>query len=302
MCMKTRDCLHLHPIFPRTTLSSSQHSSSCHRPNRITNGPSVRAPPPPPPLPHSTLPVPLCPAFLILHFHGPTLRPPPPMPPFLFQARVSGSRRPTFALYPNGNSTLSAAHAAVDNIDASWPHSVLRLQYLGFPHSFPLAIAMAIPSYIANVSARVVDTRVLGLLCLFIFDPMMTFYRDEKRSTAIQGNVRVNTTGVFFVVSSFLSSPYFSQDKPLFFSRCQNLLTKLRRRRHISAQVSNWCFRMSLRWRGRRFGLVSFVSFFRHMHPPVSQIGGLGFFSWRAVLFIPFFLFSPGSPGMGHST
>jgi len=31
----------------------------------------------------------------------------------------------------------------------------------------------------------------------------MTFYRDEKRDNAIQGNVRINATGVFFFCFSF---------------------------------------------------------------------------------------------------
>ena len=39
---------------------------------------------------------------------------------------------------------------------------------------------------------------------LIHFYPVMIFYRDEKRNSVIQGNVRVNTTGVFFVVSPIL--------------------------------------------------------------------------------------------------
>jgi hypothetical protein len=62
-------------------------------------------------------------------------------------------------------------------------------------HSFPWR-------GIANVSVLV--SLILGLLCLFIFirDDV---YRDEARNNAIQGNVRVNATGVFLFVSSFLS-------------------------------------------------------------------------------------------------
>ena len=54
-------------------------------------------------------------------------------------------------------------------------------------HSFPWR-------GIANVS--VLTGLILALLCLFIFYPVLTFYRDEKRNNAIQGNVRVNATGV----------------------------------------------------------------------------------------------------------
>ena len=57
---------------------------------------------------------------------------------------------------------------------------------------------------IANVSVLV--ALILGLLCLFIFYPVMSFYRDEARNNAIQGNVRVNGTGMlsFFPFSSRL--------------------------------------------------------------------------------------------------
>ena len=78
---KTRGYLHLNPTPPRTTLSSSQHSSSCYRPNSINSGPSTRPPPPPPPLHHSTPPVLLRPAFPTICFQGPKMRPPtPPLP------------------------------------------------------------------------------------------------------------------------------------------------------------------------------------------------------------------------------
>ncbi|KIM38469.1 glycoside hydrolase family 16 protein [Hebeloma cylindrosporum] len=53
-------------------------------------------------------------------------------------------------------------------------------------HSFPWR-------GIANVSVLV--SLILALLCLFIFYPVLTFYRDEQRNNAIQGNVRVNATG-----------------------------------------------------------------------------------------------------------
>lgn len=42
-----------------------------------------------------------------------------------------------------------------------------------------------------------------ALLYLFIFYPVLTFYRDEKRNDAIQGNVRVNATAM--CCFSFLS-------------------------------------------------------------------------------------------------
>jgi hypothetical protein len=62
----------------------------------------------------------------------------------------------------------------------------------------------------------------------------------------------------------------FFAGQALFFSRWQNQLMRLRRRKHTAAQVSmgmstNWCFRISLRWRRGRFGLVSFLSFFRFL-------------------------------------
>ena len=50
----------------------------------------------------------------------------------------------------------------------------------------------------------------------------MTFYRDEKRNNAIQGNVMVNAVGVFFF---FFLVPLMV--RALFFARCQNLLVKL---------------------------------------------------------------------------
>ena len=110
-------------------------------------------------------------------------------------------------------------------------------------HSFPWR-------GIANVSVLV--SLILGLLCLFIFYPVMTFYRDEARNNAIQGNVRVNATGVYSFFLSFLSSSYFLQDKPLFSFKCQNRLMRLRQRTHIAAQVlmgmsTSWCFQTSLR-------------------------------------------------------
>ncbi|KAF4609533.1 hypothetical protein D9613_012256 [Agrocybe pediades] len=35
---------------------------------------------------------------------------------------------------------------------------------------------------------------ILGLLCLFVFYPVLTFYRDKARNLAIQGNIRINGT------------------------------------------------------------------------------------------------------------
>ena len=54
---------------------------------------------------------------------------------------------------------------------------------------------------IPNVSVLVV--LILALLYLFIFYPVLTFYRDEKRNDAIQGNVKVNATAM--CCFSFLS-------------------------------------------------------------------------------------------------
>ncbi|KAF5372313.1 hypothetical protein D9615_009226 [Tricholomella constricta] len=36
---------------------------------------------------------------------------------------------------------------------------------------------------------------VLGLLCLFVFYPVLTFYRNEARNAKIDGNIRINATG-----------------------------------------------------------------------------------------------------------
>jgi hypothetical protein len=36
---------------------------------------------------------------------------------------------------------------------------------------------------------------ILGLLCLFVFYPVLTFFRDEGRNAKIDGNIRINATG-----------------------------------------------------------------------------------------------------------
>jgi beta-glucan synthesis-associated protein KRE6 len=36
---------------------------------------------------------------------------------------------------------------------------------------------------------------ILGLLCLFIFYPVLTFIRNNARNLAIDGNIRINATG-----------------------------------------------------------------------------------------------------------
>ncbi|KAF9477276.1 beta-glucan synthesis-associated [Pholiota conissans] len=56
----------------------------------------------------------------------------------------------------------------------------------GGSHSFPWR-------GVVNISMLV--ALLLALLCLFIFYPVLTFYRDEKRNEAIEGNVRINATG-----------------------------------------------------------------------------------------------------------
>jgi len=55
-------------------------------------------------------------------------------------------------------------------------------------HSFPWR-------GIANFS--VIVFLILALLCLFIFYPVFTFYRNEALNKAIDGNIRINGTGVF---------------------------------------------------------------------------------------------------------
>ncbi|KDR79505.1 hypothetical protein GALMADRAFT_1243340 [Galerina marginata CBS 339.88] len=46
---------------------------------------------------------------------------------------------------------------------------------------------------IVNMSVLLI--LVLGLLCLFVFYPVLTFYRDAARNNAIEGNIRINSTG-----------------------------------------------------------------------------------------------------------
>jgi hypothetical protein len=97
----------------------------------------------------------------------------------------------------------STAHAAADdNIMTALGPGAHNIS--GLPHSFPLASAIVIPSHGAVSPMSLLVSSILGLLSLFIFYPVMTFYRDEKRNNATQVNVRVNATGVFFVVSSIL--------------------------------------------------------------------------------------------------
>ncbi|KAG6858990.1 hypothetical protein C0991_001538, partial [Blastosporella zonata] len=36
---------------------------------------------------------------------------------------------------------------------------------------------------------------ILALLCLFVFYPVLTFYRNEARNARIDGNIRINATG-----------------------------------------------------------------------------------------------------------
>jgi hypothetical protein len=42
---------------------------------------------------------------------------------------------------------------------------------------------------------------ILGLLSLFIFYPVLTFFRDNARNLAIGGNIRINATGQTPVLS-----------------------------------------------------------------------------------------------------
>lgn len=46
---------------------------------------------------------------------------------------------------------------------------------------------------------------ILGLLCLFVFYPVLTFYRDVARNSRVGGNIRINATGTFpFFPSTYL--------------------------------------------------------------------------------------------------
>ena len=79
---------------------------------------------------------------------------------------------------------------------------------------------------------------VVLILALFIFYPVLTFYRDERRDNAIQGSVRVNAVGTLLLTCVLSSRAYFErlpQDKPLFYSECQNRLTRRRRKKHVLA-------------------------------------------------------------------
>ena len=48
------------------------------------------------------------------------------------------------------------------------------------------------------VNVGVLVLLILGLLCLFVFYPVLTFYRDRAKNAAIQGNIRINGTGESF--------------------------------------------------------------------------------------------------------
>ena len=90
-----------------------------------------------------------------------------------------------------------------------------------YSHSF---VCRGIP----NVSVLVV--LILALLYLFIFYPVLIFYRDEKRNDAIQGNVRVNATAVLFLFSFML------KNLRLFSFKCQNQPMRLRRKKRVVTQ------------------------------------------------------------------
>lgn len=48
---------------------------------------------------------------------------------------------------------------------------------------------------------------ISGLLALFVFYPVFLFYRDRTRNSLIDGNIRINATGMSFVFF-FLRLPY----------------------------------------------------------------------------------------------
>ena len=65
---------------------------------------------------------------------------------------------------------------------------------------------------------------------------MLTFYRDERRDNAIQGNVRVKAVGTLLLIFFLSSRAYFErlpQDKRLFYSECQNRSTRRRQKKHV---------------------------------------------------------------------
>lgn len=67
---------------------------------------------------------------------------------------------------------------------------------------------------IANISFLIF--LVLALLCLFVFYPVYTFLKNEKKNLAIDGNVRINATGQAPVLYTLLPSRF-----------CHNLVSQI---------------------------------------------------------------------------
>ena len=58
---------------------------------------------------------------------------------------------------------------------------------------------------------------VLGLLILFIFYPVLTFYRNAARNNAIDGNIRINATGASSLSSAAFVAYSFAGQSPVLF-------------------------------------------------------------------------------------
>jgi len=59
------------------------------------------------------------------------------------------------------------------------------------------------------LNVGVLTLLILALLCLFIFYPVLTFFRDNARNLAITGNIRINSTGqtpVFFQMPTLIDT------------------------------------------------------------------------------------------------
>lgn len=105
---------------------------------------------------------------------------------------------------------------------------------------------------------------VLGLLILFIFYPVLTFYRNAARNNAIDGNIRINATGASLLLQS--SSLTRLQVNHRYCFKCQRLSTQklLPLHEHTRAPMeasTNSCSRMSSPSTAGRFTLASLTTF-----------------------------------------
>jgi hypothetical protein len=115
---------------------------------------------------------------------------------------------------------------------------------------------------------------VLGLLILFIFYPVLTFYRNAARNNAIDGNIRINATGA----SSLLhfSSLTRLQANHRYCFKCRRLSTQIPLPLHEHTRApteanTNLCSRMSSPSTAGRSTLASLTTFSFFFDSLVSQ-------------------------------